>query len=237
MNFISQIFNLFLYQPLFNALIFLYQFLPGRDFGIAIIVLTSIIRIILAPLMMKSLKSQKLMTTIQPEIKELQQKYKDNPKKQTEEIMAVYKNNNINPLDGLVLLLIQLPILIALYRVFWVGLRPEELGYLYSFVSAPEIINFTFLGLINLSQPNLLLAVLAGIAQLIQSKTMPQAKKSITDKNNKDQTMETISKQMLYFFPIITVLILLKMPSAVGLYWTVTTVFSIIQQHLIFKKI
>jgi len=232
MNFLSQIFYSLLYQPLFNALIFLYQSLPGQDFGIAIIVLTSIIRIILAPLMMRSLKSQKLMAAVQSEVKEIQQKYKDNPQKQTGEIMALYKDNQINPFDGLILLLIQLPILLALYQVFWRGLRPEELNYLYSFVSKPEVINFTFLGLINLSQPSLLLSVLAGIAQFIQSKTMPQAKKSTT--NTQGQTAEIVSNQMLYFFPVITVLILLKMPSAVGLYWIVTTIFSIIQQYLIF---
>ena len=237
MNFLSQIFNSFLYQPLFNALIFLYQFLPGKDFGIAIIVLTSIIRIILTPSMMRSLKSQKLMVTVQPKIKEIQQKHKDNPKKQTEEIMTIYKDNHINPLDSLILLLIQLPILLALYRVFWVGLNPEELNYLYSFVSRPEIINFTFLGLINLSQPSLLLAVLAGIAQLIQSKTMPQAKKDSSGDKNQNQVANIMSGQMLYLFPVITVLILLKMPSAVGLYWIVTTIFSIVQQYLIFKKV
>jgi YidC/Oxa1 family membrane protein insertase len=186
--------------------------------------------------MMRSLKSQKLMVALQVEIKEIQRKYKDDPKKQTEEMMAIYKNNNINPLDSIILLLIQLPILIALYRVFWMGLRPEELGYLYSFVSKPEIINFTFLGLINLSQPSSLLAVLAGIAQLIQSKTLPKPKKT-TSGDSQSQAAEIMSSQMLYFFPVFTILILLKMPSAVGLYWIVTTIFSIVEQHLISKKI
>jgi len=237
MNFLSQIFNSLLYQPLFNVLILLYQFLPGQDFGITIIVLTSIIRIILTPLMMRSLKSQKVMVAIQPDVKEIQQKHKDNPQKQTEEIMALYKNNQINPFDSLLLVLIQLPILLALYQVFWKGLRPEELNYLYSFVSRPEIINSTFLGLIDLSKPSLLLAVLAGIAQFFQSKTMPQAKKNTADKNTQNQTAEIMSNQMLYFFPIITVLILLNTPSAVGLYWIVTTIFSIIQQYLIFSKV
>ena len=234
MNFLSQLFNSFLYQPLFNALIFLYQFLPGKDLGIAIIVLTSIIRIILTPSSMRALRSQKLMATIQPKVKEAQNKYKDDPKKQTEEMLAIYKNNNINPLDSIILLLVQLPILIALYRVFWVGLNPDELNYLYSFVSKPESINFTFLGLINLSQPSMILAVMAGIFQLIQSKTMPQMG---SGGSKQDQMANMMSKQMLYFFPVITVLILMNMPSAVGLYWIVTTVFSITQQYLTFKKI
>ncbi len=236
MNFLTEIFNTLLYRPLFNALIFLYQVLPGHDFGIAVIVLTSLIRVALSPLMFRSLKSQKIMVEIQKEIKAIQQKHKENFEKQMEEISAVYKKREINPFDGFIFLLIQLPILIALYRVFWMGMRPEELNLLYSFVSRPEIIEFQFLNLINLSEPSLALSVVAGLMQFIQSKTISRTNKTEAQKETKKQMTAIMSNQMLYLFPVFTVLILLKLPAAVGLYWIVTTVFSIIQQDLIFKN-
>ena len=235
MNFLTEIFNTLLYRPLFNALIFLYQVLPGHDFGIAVIVLTSLIRIGLSPLMLRSLKSQKVMVEVQKEIKAIQQKHKENFEKQKEEISAVYKKRQINPFDGFIFLLIQLPILIALYRVFWMGMRPEELGLLYSFVSKPETIQFQFLNIINLSEPSLALSVVAGLMQFIQSKTISRANKTETPKGNEKKMTDIMSNQMLYLFPVLTVLILLRLPAAVGLYWIVTTVFSIIQQNLIFK--
>jgi len=231
MNFLSQIFNVVLYQPLFNALIFLYQILPGQDFGIAIIVLTILIRLALFPLTTQSLKSQKALSQLQEKVKEIQQRNKGNQEKQAQEILELYQKENINPLSSLTPLLIQLPLLIALYRVFWRGLKLEELAILYSFVPAPEIISFTFLNTIDLSQPNFSLAIMAGFFQLVQSKTLnPKTKK------NSNQVVGKISDQMLFMFPVLTVFILNQMPAAVGLYWIITTLFSIIQQRFILKS-
>lgn len=236
MNFLTEIFNSLLYRPLFNALIFLYQFLPGNDFGIAVIVLTILIRIILSPFMTRSLKSQGMMAEVQEELKEIQRVYKENPEKQMKQITALYKEKQINPFDGIIFMLIQLPLLIALYRVFWRGINLEELSYLYSFVPRPEVINFKFLNLIDLSQPSLALSVLAGATQFIQSKTIkktPKPESNSKTKEPQERTAEIISSQMLFFFPILTVLILLRLPAAVGLYWAITSLFSIIQQSLI----
>lgn len=237
MDFFINSFNTILYQPLFNALVFLYQYLPGRDFGIAVIVLTIIIRIVLFPLMAKSIKSQKVLSELQPKIKEVQQKYKDDKEKQTKEMMALYKKEKINPFGGCLPLLIQLPILIALFRVFWRGLQPEAMVYLYSFVPNPGIINPYFLGIIDLAQPNLVLAFVAGITQFFQSKMLfPKKKKSEKKEGQMGQFSEIMQKQMLYFFPIITVFILWRLPSAIGIYWIVTALFSIFQQKLILKS-
>ena len=231
MNFFIEIFNTILYRPLFNALVFLYQYLPGHDFGVAIIILTVIIRFLLYPLMVKSIRSQKIMSELQPKIKEIQEKYKADKEKQTKEMMALYQKEKINPFGGCLPLLIQLPLLIALYRVFWKGLDPQAMALLYSFVPNPGTINPAFLGVINLSQSNIILAVLAGILQFFQSKMlMPQKKR-----NQTAQLSDMMQKQMLYFFPIITVLFLWKLPSAIGLYWIVTSLFSILQQYLVFK--
>jgi len=242
MGFFISAFNTILYQPLFNALVFLYQFLPGKDFGLAIIVLTVIIRIILYPLMLKSIKSQKILSELQPKIQEIQQKYKNDKEKQTKEMMSLYQREKINPFGGCLPLLIQLPILIALFRVFSRGLEPGAISHLYSFVSDPGKINPMFFGLINLAESNLGLAIFAGISQFFQSKMLmlknlrsPAGGGEIKKTDKTAQFSNIMQKQMLYFFPIFTVLILLRLPSAIALYWLVTALFSIFQQYLIIK--
>ena len=238
MEFLINIFNLVLYQPLFNALIALYQFLPGKDFGIAVIVLTIIIRIILYPLMMKSIQSQKMISDLQPKMKEIQKKYKDNKEQQAKEMMNLYKKEKVNPFGGCLPLLVQLPIMIALYRVFWRGLEPGAMKYLYNFIPNPGEINPFFLSLINLAQPVLILALIAGVTQFFQTKMLMQKNQKPTqDKKNPVADFSSImQKQMIYFFPIFTVMILLKLPSAIALYWIITALFSIFQQYLIFNK-
>jgi len=236
MDVLISAFNTILYQPLFNALVFLYEYLPGHDFGVAVIVLTVIIRLILYPLMIKSIRSQKILSELQPKIQEIQQKYKNDKEKQTKEMMALYQKEKINPFGGCLPLLVQLPILIALYRVFWKGLQPGAMSLLYSFVPNPGAIDPTFLGIINLGQGNVALAIVAGITQFIQSKMlMPKNKKKEQGRGQRGQFSEMMQKQMLYFFPIFTVLILLRLPSAIAVYWIVTALFSIGQQYLVFK--
>lgn len=242
MNLFISAFNTILYQPLFNALVLLYEYLPGHDFGIAIIVLTILIKILLYPLGIKTIYSQKIIAGLQPKIKEIQEKYKGDRGKQTQATMELYRKERINPFSGCLPLLIQLPILIALYRVFWGGFQPEQMIHLYNFVPRPEIINPNFLGLVNLSHSNTIMALLAGISQFVQLKMISPRRKKINPFNNpkKGQMVkfsEIIQRQTEYFFPIFTVFILLKMPSAIGLYWIVTTVFSIIQQYLVLRKI
>ena len=244
MELLIKAFNLILYQPFFNALILLYQHLPGQDFGIAVIVLTVLIRLILYPLMAQSLKSQKILSQIQPKIQELQRKYKNDKESQMKAIMEVYQKEKFNPFGGCLPLLLQLPILIALFWVFMAfkdGLTPEELSALYSFVSLSKPLSEpSFLGLINLTRPSLVLAILAGICQFFQSKMTTFSASSFSTKKGTSQMGEfsnIMQKQMLYFFPIFTLIILLRLPAVIALYWLTTSLFSIGQQYLIFKKI
>ncbi|MFH1643305.1 MAG: YidC/Oxa1 family membrane protein insertase [Patescibacteria group bacterium] len=226
MNFLDNIFNKALYQPLLNALVFLYQFFPGNDLGIAVIVLTVLVRLFLLPFTLRALESQKKMTILQKRTKEIQEREKDK-EKQLEEIMNLYKEEKVNPFDSIAPILIQLSLLVGLYRVLLRGFGPEALVFLYSFIKPLEI-NMSFLGLIDLSVPNLPLAVIAGIMQFVQFKTMPQ------DKDNKEATK--IMGPMSYFMSIIIFTIVLRMPSIVGLYIVTTTIFTIGQQYLLDKK-
>lgn len=231
---LGDIFNIILYKPLFNSLVLLYENIPGHDLGIAIILLTILIKLILHPISVKAINSQKSLQQLQPQLKEVQEKYKNDKEKQTREILAIYKKEKINPFSGLFLALIQLPILIALYKVFWRGLDPKELTNLYGFVNNPGIIDFVFVHLIDLSKPNFYLAVLAGVMQFIQTKMLLPKKEKTAGKEV--EFSDIMQKQMTYFFPFFTVIILLGLPSALGLYWIISSAFAVAQQYFILRK-
>lgn len=229
------LFNVFLYQPLFNALIFLYDKASFGDIGIAIILLTVLVRIVLFPFFYKGARDQAVMQKIAPTIKELQKKHKDDKQKQVEEMMALYKEHKINPFSAFFLLIVvQLPILLAMFKVFRTGLKtmPQEL--LYSFVPHVITINYMFLGVVDLLKPNLLLISLTAIAQFYQAKlALPKSTKAVKDM----EMAEMMGRQMMIMGPILTVIVLYSLPSAIAMYWLTTTLFSVGQQVIINKKI
>ena len=233
-EFIGTFFNIFLYKPLFNSLVLFYNIIPGHDFGIAIIFLTLAIKFILYPLSVKAFRSQKVLQDLQPKVKEIQTKFKDDKEKLAKATLELYKNEKINPFSGLFLAFIQLPILIALYQVFWQGLKPEQLNNLYNFVTRPIVINPVFLGMIDLSKPNIYFAIIAGVLQFFQTKMVASSQKK--DKGGAPDMAQAMQTQMLYIFPIVTIIILLSLPSALGLYWIISSIFSIVQQYYILKK-
>ncbi len=230
------LFNEILYKPLFNALIFLYNYLSFGDLGIAIILLTIVIRLVLFPLFYKGAKDQAILQRLAPRIKEIQTNHKDDKEKQTKAMMDLYREHKVSPFSGFLLLIIQLPVLIALYQVFLSGFSTDALNILYPFISAPTELNHFFLGLIDLSKRNIIIALAAGLAQYFQAKlSMPQNNRSLKDLS----PAERMGRQMLYLGPILTFVFLyfLNLPSAVGLYWLTTSLFSAIQQIMINKSL
>ena len=238
MNILSTFFNTILYQPLLNLLIIFYAYLPGHDFGVAVIILTLLIKIVLSPTSLKAARSQRALSKLQPKIKEIQDKYKNDKAKQSQAMMEMYQKEKINPLSGCFPILIQLPILIAMYQVFLRGLTSEALrNSLYSFVPYPSSINLVFLGIIDLSQPSIFLAILAGVLQFFQSKLSIVSNKAKEGKDsNKKDFSSMMQNQMLYFFPLLTVFIVWKFGSIIGLYWVVSALFSIGEQYIIKKR-
>lgn len=228
----SAIFHEILYRPLLNALIFLYNSLPGHDFGIAIIVLTLLIRFVLYPLNQKFIRSQKVISAIQPKIRELQAKYKNDKQHQAQELLALYRAHKINPLTGFLAIIIQIPILLALFKVLRAGFDPNILEHLYTFVERPEVINSMFLGIINLSKSSALLAILAGGTQFIHSKMLQPKDKAVQRKS----IASMMGKQMTYTMPLIIILIAWRLPAGIALYWTANTIFAILQQFFSNKK-
>lgn len=229
----TALFDLILYIPLFNFLVFLYNTVAFNDFGVAIIFLTLIIRLFMSPLSVKAFRSQKHLTELQPKVKEIQDKLKDNPQKQTQEIMGLYKQHKVNPFSGCFLILIQLPVLIALYRVSIAGFTESSLSVLYGFVSRPESLNPLFLGFFDLTKRSIVLSLIAGAFQFLQMKTSFQPKKNQT--GNSQSGVASLNQQMLYFFPLITIIISLSFPAGLPLYWIATTAFSVLEQAYVNK--
>ena len=157
------------YQPLYNAFVFLINVAPGANVGIAIIFLTIAVRIALLPLSHKSVVSQAKMRTIAPHVDKVKEQYKDNKQEQARKIMELYKEHGVNPFSGCLLLLLQLPIIFALYFVFFKGLPDLKTDILYSFVVHPGTISMVFLGIV-LSSKSMVLAVVAAVTQYYQIK-------------------------------------------------------------------
>ncbi len=233
-------FHTFLYAPIFNLLVWFYNVIPGGDIGFAIIALTVLMKLSLWPLMQTSLKSQKALQEIQPKIEELKEKHKDDKEALAKAMMEMYQEEKVNPLSSCLPVLIQLPILIALYRVLLNGFGSENFQYLYPFVQNPGEVNNIFLGIIDLAEASLFLAVLAGIFQFFQTRMLISSrppKEVRGSKGSKDESMmASMNKSMLYFMPIITVVIGATLPGGLTLYWVTINIFSIIQQSIVFKK-
>ncbi len=228
----GEILYLLIYQPLFNLLIFLYNLVPFPDLGIAVILLTFLVKGVLYPLGIKAARSQREMQIIQPEVKKIQEKYKDNKEEQARKIMELYRERKVSPFSGMGPLIIQLPILISLFQIFRRGLENEEMKHLYDFVTVPETVNYHFLGIIDLSSPHALLAILAAAGQYAQMKMTMKNKEDDNSSEKKDMA-KAMQSQMIMFLPGFTFIVLLSLPSAVGLYWLVTIIFSIFQQYIV----
>jgi len=226
------LFHEFIFRPLFNILVFLYNTVAFKDLGVAIILLTIVIRFILFPLFYKSFKNQSIIQRLQPKIKKIQHDHKENKEEQAKKIMQLYKEHKINPFSGILLLLVQLPVLIALYRVFLADIGAIATENLYAFIKAPGIINNTFLHLINLTERDMIIVALAVVAQYIQGK-MALGRQV----GNSEGAAGKMGRQMVFLGPILTLVILPQLPAAVGLYWLTSAIFSIAQQEVINKSI
>lgn len=242
-----EFFHIIIYQPILNVLIFLYNTVSLRDFGVAIAATTVLLKFILIPISKKQIESQKKMQELQPQIKELQNKYKDNKEKQTKELMEFYKKNKANPLSGCLPLIVQFIFLIAIYRVLFnisnAGLVVDG-KELYSFIANPGQINKLFIGIVDLTKPNIILALLAAVSQYFQTKMLMETKradelakpKKEEKKDDKPDFASMMTKQMLYLGPFLTFFIGVKFPAGLALYWLVSTLFMLGQQIYISKK-
>jgi YidC/Oxa1 family membrane protein insertase len=227
------------YRPIYNGLIFLTSVVPFNDLGLAIIILTLIIRTILLIPSHRAMQSQKRMQTIQPKLEKIKEKYKGDQQKIATETMAVWKEAKINPMGSCLPLLLQLPFLITLFYVIQSGLNPDKSYLLYMEYSnfGIENINASFFGLMNLTKPNIyVLPLIVGGLQFLQMHMMMANKPQTKSKNGKGNEMAMASNIMTYVMPVMIAVFTASLPAGVGLYWGTSTLYGIGQQFFINKS-
>lgn len=231
----TSFFTTVFYQPIYNVLVFLMNLLPWADAGIIIILVTIIVRLVLFPLSQKSIRTQLKMKEIGPELETLKLKYKNDKQEQARQTMAFYKQKGVNPFSGFFAILIQFPIIISLYQIFYAGgISKIDPALLYSFVHVPaHTVSMVFLGFVSLVNKNIIFALLAAVTQFLQAQIItppqppidPNAKKSIGNDLARSMTF-----QSKYVFPVLIFFIAYAVSAAISLYWIISNVFSIGQE-------
>lgn len=229
-------FNEGIYEPLYNALVYLIDIVPGHDVGIAVIILTLAVKVLLIPLSRQAIRTQVAMRAIAPDMELLKAKYKDNQEEQARAMFALYKERGIRPFSTFFLVLLQLPILFGLYWVFWKGGLPAiNTEILYSFVPSPPKVDMSFLGLIDMGERSILLAVLTGVTQYIYTRLSmgPRQPKVHTEEASFSADMaRSFDLQARYVLPILFTAISYSLSAALPLYWATSNIFMIGQELL-----
>jgi YidC/Oxa1 family membrane protein insertase len=228
---IHTLFNEIFYRPFLNGLAILVGIMPGHDVGLAIIALTVIVRTIIYPITHHSTRSQAKMREIEPEINALKEKLKDNKEEQAKRTMELYSKHGVNPFSGCLVAILQIPVFIALYYVFWKGLS-FGVSDLYSFVAHPGVVNMEFLGILPLAKSSVVLAILAGLTQFIQVK-LAQPSPAVAPKLVEGDFQRAMRIQMTYFLPFLIGFMALKFTAAVSLYWTTNNLFAIFHEGIV----
>ena len=257
-------------KPIFNALMLLYSIIPGGDFGVAIILFTIFIRILIYPLVRKQLHQTKLMRKMQPEIAKIKKEAKGNKQLEATMQMELYKRHGISPFQSIFILLIQLPIFIGLYHVIQIivlhrnevakfAYAPlEQLEPIKKIIENPENFNHTMLGFIDLTKTAfsngavnivlLVLALISAVTQYIMSKqTMPATstpkrfreimKEAAEGKQSDPADMSAaMMRNMVKIMPIMMFFIMVNLPGALALYYTVSNLVATAQQHYLLNK-
>lgn len=240
----GNIFDTILIAPLVNALFFIYGIIPGHDFGLSIIILTVLIRLVLWPLANKQLHSQKKMQALQGDIAKVREKAAGDKQKESAMLMELYKEKEVNPFSACLPTLLQFPILIAMFVVFKKATGSisgveqllyepvKNLHYIQQVLSGQTPFNTDLFGLINMAKPSILLAIIAGVTQFAQVKMITPKKQ----KSNVKDSQAQMTAMMNYTFPALTIFIAWSLPAALPMYWISTNMVAILQQWLVMRK-
>lgn len=233
-------FHTIFFLPLYNALIWLSSVVPGADVGLAIVILTLLVKFLLFPLQHKMSKTQLALKKLEPQLTSLKEKYKDNKNEHAKQMMALYREHGVNPFAGFLVLIIQLPILIALFWVFKDSFVLNR-EFLYSFVTHPETLNTQFLGFLDITAHNYYLAILVGVTQFFQMRlalppTPPANKSETATPSFQADFSRSLNLQMRYFMPAMVIFISATLPAAVPLYWLTSNLFAIVHELFVRRQ-
>ncbi len=227
--------NVILYKPIYNLLILLVIFFGGNA-GVAVVAVTLLVKIVLLPFTAKMIKSQVAMKAIEPKLQKIREEHASDKQIQSKKTFELYKEHKVNPFTGCLLLLIQFPIIIAVYQVVLGGFGPRP-ELLYGFVQFPQHVSTMFLGL-DISQKSLVLALIVAGLQFLQAwltgrATTTTAVATTSSNNMQADLQKTMQTQMKYFLPVMVGFITYSLPAALGLYWAVNILVTIAQEYYI----
>lgn len=224
------------YVPLYNGLIFLIGLLPGASVGAAVILFTCAVKTVLFPLSYKATKFQFEMKAHEAELNAIKTKFKNDKQAQGKATLDFYREKGINPFAGILPLFIQIPIVIALYYVFFKGGLPNiDLPLLYSFIGAPQP-DIIFFG-IDIGGKSIVLAVLAGVTQYLQSHfAMPAPAKRTSTPSFQEDLARGMHFQMKYFLPVFIGFVAYQVSGAIALYFVTSNLFTVGQEFYIRKQ-
>ena len=232
----SFLYHTFFFDPLYNVLVLLFKILPWADAGIIVIILTILVRLIIYPLSRKAVLTQVKMTEIGPDLAKIKEKYKDKTEEQAKQTLALYREKGVNPFSGILVIIIQIPFILALYQIF-LHFPEVNSSLLYSFVATPDYINTTFLGFLDITAKSVTLALLAALSAFFQLQLATKGQTQPKGNSFGDNLTRSMQTQMKYFFPLIVFFISYKISGVIALYWLTTNLFSIAQEFFIRKNI
>jgi len=238
----NTIWHTFFFDPVYNTLVFFVGVFPGGDVGLAIIATVLVIKTILLPVSIKAVKTQKIMRDIEPKLKEIKEKHKNDRQAQSKAMMFVYQEAGMNPLASIALIFLQIPIIIAIYFSVASGggvlLPAINTELLYFFVSEPISVTMNFLGYIDISEKSLFLALLAGITQFVHvNLTLPKLPPKEVDAKPdfKDDFMRNMQTQMRFVMPVLIAVFAYVISAAIALYFVVSNLTMIFQEYFVKK--
>ncbi len=232
----SSLYHALFFDPLYNSLVLLLNILPFADTGLVVIILTVLVRLILFPLSKKAVLTQIRMSSLAPELEAIKEKYKDKPEEQARRTLALYQEKKVNPFSGIFVIIIQIPIIFALYHIF-TGLSEVKPDLLYSFVKVPQEISTLFLGIFDISGKSAVLALLAGLSTYLQFKFSNQNHSKPKGDSFGDNLARSMQVQMKYFFPVIMFFVSYTTSAVIAIYFISTNLFSIGQEVFIRRRL
>ncbi len=236
---ISSFFHTVFYDPIYNALVALVALVPGGDVGIAVILVTVVIRLILLPSSLSAVRTQRAMKTIEPKIKEIKELHKGDKEKEALATLALYKEAKVNPFASIGIIFIQIPVLLALYWVFVNEPFPAlNIERLYALTPIPTLISLNFLGAISVTGKSIILAVIAGATQYLQAiMAIKGTMKPGEEKNTINDFQRIMGMQLKYVFPFLIAAISYTTSGAIALYFITTNLAGSLQEWYVRRTI
>lgn len=239
----SYLWHTFFFDPIYNTLVYFIDVVRGGDVGIAIILTVIFVKLLLLPVSLKAIRTQILMRDLDPKLKAIREEYKDKRDVQALKTMELFKEAKVNPFSSVFLLILQIPIIIALYFAVYSGggikLPAINTALLYTFVPTPETVNMIFLGFLNIAEKSLPLAFIAGLTQFIYTHiSLPKLEKKKADAKPdfKEDFGRSMQMQMRYVMPVIIFFVAYTISATIALYFTISNLTSIAQEYIVRHK-